>query len=331
MERRAFIGGLAAAGLGSSLARPALAAPVPGLSVLGAPNASTIVMVRLLQTAAWQLAAPGTQFRLWRDTDELRAGIAGGETRLFTTPSHVPALFAARGVPVRLLSIISMGHLYVVSDDKSVTKLADLRGRKVTNFFQNDMPDLIFRALLRHAGMEPGRDIDIEYVGTPMEAAQMAIAGRTGTVVLSEPPATMAITMAQQAGAGQAGRTLYRAISLQEEWGRAFGQPRIPMAGVALHQSLIDDSPELLALLRAGLPDAANWVLANPDAAAALAEQTMDIRAMMFRRALPYFGIGVFGARAVQTELMAFYRVLLDLYPESIGGRLPDDSLFLDL
>ena len=325
MNRRDLLCGLPAAALAGAL-RPAHAAGIAGLHVLGAPNASTLVLVRLLQTEAWLAAAPGTQFRLWRDTDELRAGIASGETRLFTTPTHVPPLFAARGVPVRLLAIVSMGHLYVVSEDASIGRLADLRGKRITTFFRNDMPDLVFRALLRREGLEPGRDLDIDYVGTPMEAAQLAIAGRAGTVLLSEPPATMAITMAAQSGG-----TLHRVISLQEEWGRQFGHARIPMAGVALHQSLIDEAPDLLALLRAGLPGAAKWVLGNPAEAGALAERTMDIRAMLFRRALDHLAIEVHGARAVQDEIVAFYRVLFDLYPAAIGGRMPDESLFLDL
>lgn len=319
---KAAVGGV----IGGALPVAARATPVPGLQVLGAPNASTIVMVRLIESGALQPTAPGASFRLWRDTDELRAGIASGQTRLFTTPNHVPALFANRGIPVRLLAVISMGHLYIVAEDPAVTTLAGLRGRRVTAFFRNDMPDLVFRALLRREGLEPGRDLEIDYVATPMEAAQLAIAGRAPIALLSEPPTTMAINMAAHAG-----RTLYRAIDLQAEWGRHFGKPRIPMAGVALHQSLIDESPDLLAALRRGLPEAAAWTLANPAEAGALAERRMDIRAPLFAHALPHFSIGVYGARALKADLMDFYRVLLDLYPQSIGGRLPDDDLFLDL
>jgi NitT/TauT family transport system substrate-binding protein len=52
---------------------------------------------------------------------------------------------------------------------------------------------------------------------------------------------------------------------------------------------------------------------------------------MMFRRSLQWLGIEVVGARAMQDEIMAFYRVLLDLYPDAVGGRLPSESMFLDL
>ncbi|MGZ8371635.1 MAG: hypothetical protein ACXW3G_01735 [Rhodoplanes sp.] len=58
-------------------------------------------------------AAPAATFRLWRDI--LRAGLVPGRSRLITTPSHVPANLANRGLPMRLLAIISMGHLSIGS------------------------------------------------------------------------------------------------------------------------------------------------------------------------------------------------------------------------
>lgn len=321
MRRRSLLAALPALGL----AHVARAAPAP-LHVLGAPNASSIVLLRLLQTEAWRAAAPQTSFRLWRDTDELRAAIISGESRLFTTPTHVPALFANRGVPVRLLGITSMGHLYIVTDDPSIHTLDDLRGRTLTNFFRNDMPDLTFRALVKRHGLDPDRDMKIEYVGTPMEAAQMLAAGRAHVAMLSEPPATMAMSLA-----GRQGRPLYRAISVQQEWGRLFGAPRIPMAGVALHQELIDTRPDLLAVLRAGLKPAAAWVPGHLDEAGALAEAQMDMRAEMFRASLKYQNIEVQSALAMKSELLDFYRALMSVSPAALGGRLPDDSLFLDL
>lgn len=70
---------------------------------------------RLLESGGLAEAAPAATFRLWRDTDELRAGLVPGRSRLITTPSHVPANLANRGLPMRLLAIISMGHLSIGS------------------------------------------------------------------------------------------------------------------------------------------------------------------------------------------------------------------------
>ena len=320
---------LAGAGLSAAVAAfgwKARGAPASGLEILGAPNASTIVLVRLLESGGLAEAAPGATFRLWRDTDELRAGLVSGRSRLITTPSHVPANLANRGLPMRLLAIISMGHLSVVTSDEEIKSFSDLRGKPVVGFFRNDMPDLVFRVIAHKEGIEPDRDLQMTYVQTPMEAAQLLAAGRADAAILHEPSATAAIMMAQQQG-----RTLRRAISLQQAWGNHFGQPRIPMAGTALHQGLIDELPEILPALRAGLGPAKEWVLANRSEAAKLAERTMAIRPPVFERSLDHFHIDVVSARAMRPELETFYRALLELSPDMLGGKLPPDEFYLDL
>lgn len=326
IERRSLLAGsigLAAAGLLPSLGR---AAPIAGMEILGAPNGSTIVLADLIDTGGLAAVAPGATFRLWRTTDDLRAGIVSGRTRLFSTPSHVPANLSARGLPLKMLCLLGMGHLSVVTSDETIRSFHDLAGKPVLGFFRHDMPDLTFRAIARMEGMDPEKDLRLDYVQTPMEAAQMLVAGKAATAILSEPPATAAIMMA----AGQ-GRNLRRAFELTEVWGRHKGTARIPMAGIALHASLLDEAPELIAALKTGLPAAKAHVFADPAAAARLAERTMEMRPQVFEKAFPKFNIDVVSARAVKSELETFYTALLELEPEAVGGRLPPDDYYLDL
>lgn len=326
IERRSLLAGsigLAAAGLLPSLGR---AAPIAGMEILGAPNGSTIVLADLIDTGGLAAVAPGATFRLWRTTDDLRAGIVSGRTRLFSTPSHVPANLSARGLPLKMLCLLGMGHLSVVTSDETIRSFHDLAGKPVLGFFRHDMPDLTFRAIARMEGMDPEKDLRLDYVQTPMEAAQMLVAGKAATAILSEPPATAAIMMA----AGQ-GRNLRRAFELTEVWGRHKGTARIPMAGIALHAGLLDEAPELIAALKTGLPAAKAHVFADPAAAARLAERTMEMRPQVFEKAFPKFNIDVVSARAVKSELETFYTALLELEPEAVGGRLPPDDYYLDL
>ncbi len=325
-DRRRVLIGAAACAAGGLSRTPAFAAPQSGLEILGAPNGSTIVLVDLIFSGALAGAAPGATFRLWRTTDDLRAGIVSGRTRLFSTPSHVPANLAARGMPLKMLCLLGMGHLSVVTSDESIRDFRDLAGKPVLGFFRHDMPDLTFRAIAKMEGMNPEKDMSLSYVQTPAEAAQLLAAGKATTAVLSEPPATAAIMMAASQG-----RTLRRAFDLTELWGRHKGSRRIPMAGIALHASLLDEAPELIAALKAGLVPAKNRVFADPAAAAALAARTMEMRPQIFEKAFPEFNIDVVSARAMKNELETFYSALLDLEPAAVGGRLPPDDFYLDL
>lgn len=322
LDRRSLL--LGAAALAAT--PPAFAAPAAGVEVLLAPNGSSVVLADLIEAGGLASAAPGATFRTWRTTDDLRAGIVSGRSRLFTTPSHVPANLVARGMPLKFLCILGMGHLSIVTSDETIRSFADLAGKPILGFFRHDMPDLTFRALAKMEGMNPDRDFVLTYVQTPMEAAQMLAAGQATTAVLSEPPATAAIAMAAAQG-----KTLRRAFDLNDVWGRHKGKARIPMAGIALHQSLIDESPEILAALRAGLPAAKARVLADPPAAAKLAERTMQMKAPIFEKSFPHLKIDLVSAKAAKDELIAFYSALLELEPDAVGGKLPPDDYYLDL
>uniref|UniRef100_Q07JR9 ABC sulfate transport system, periplasmic binding protein n=1 Tax=Rhodopseudomonas palustris (strain BisA53) TaxID=316055 RepID=Q07JR9_RHOP5 len=326
IDRRSLLTGIGATGLAGLIGRPTLAAPKSGLEILGAPNGSTIVLVDLLESGALSQTAPDASFRLWRTTDDLRAGIVSGKSRLFTTPSHVPANLANRGMKVKMLCLLGMGHLSIVTSDDSIKDFQDLAGKPVLGFFRHDMPDLTFRAIAKMEGLDPDKDLQLTYVQTAAEAAHMLAAGRATTAVLSEPPATAAITMAAKEG-----RTLRRAFELSTIWGRHKSKPRIPMAGIALHESLLDESPELIAALRAGLPAAKQRVLANPAAAAKLAEGRMEMRAPVFEKAFPFLHIDLVPAKEAKSELIEFYSALLELEPEALGGKLPPDDFYLDL
>lgn len=326
ITRRSLLAGAGTLALSGLAPHRGVSAPLAGLEILGAPNGSTIVLVDLIASGALTATAPGATFRLWRTTDDLRAGIVSGKTKLFSTPSHVPANLAVRGMPLRMLCLLGMGHLSVVTSDDSIRDFRDLAGKPILGFFRHDMPDLTFRAIAKLEGMNPDKEMTLSYVQTPMEAAQLLAAGKASTAILSEPPATAAIMMAQAQG-----RTLRRAFELTTVWGRHKPQARIPMAGIALHASLLDEAPELVAALRAGLIPAKQRVIADPAAAAKLAEREMEMRPHIFEKALPHFNIDVVSAKSAKAELIDFYTTLLALEPEALGGKLPPDDFYLDL
>lgn len=320
LSKRAVLGALASVPFLRT--SDATAAPADNLEILLAPTGASINLARAVASGA---VAPGATMRPWMDPDDLRAGLASGRTLVFSTPTHIPANLANRGMPLKMLCLLGLGHLYVVSDDENVTNLKDLVGKPVLGFFKNDMPDLVFRACAKMEGFDPDKDFQLSYVQSGMEAAQVLAAGKARSAILSEPPATAAIMMA-----GKQGRTLRRAVSLQEIWGRHKGANGIPMVGVAVHEKIIEQSPGILAALKTALPAAKDWTLANRGEAAALAETTMNMRAAVFEKALDRFNMAIIPASAAKAQFAAFYQTLIDLDPKSLGGKLPPDDFYLD-
>jgi NitT/TauT family transport system substrate-binding protein len=325
VSRRKALAAFAGAGLAATSGGRGAAHPVANLEILAAPTGASITMARALDSGALAQAAPGATFRLWRDPDELRAGLVSGHTLMFTTPTNVPANLANRGMPIKLVCLLGQGHLTLVTADPTIKSFHDLIGKDVLGFFHNDMPDLVFRTCARMEGVDPDKDLRLSYVQNHMEAAQMLAAGKATTAILAEPAATMAIVLA-----GQQGRTLTRVVGLQEIWLRHSKATRMPMIGLAVHQKLLDEAPDILAVLRTALPAAKDWALSHPEDAATLAGKTMQMHPKIFAAALPHFNMDVVSARVAKPDLEIFYQSLLDVAPQSLGGKLPPDDFYLD-
>jgi NitT/TauT family transport system substrate-binding protein len=312
--RRALLAGLA-----TLAASPGTAQPT-GQEFLLAPTTASILAARLVQTGALPNAQPG----LWRDPDQLRVAIISHQCRLFTTPTHLPANLANRGVPVKLDAVIGMGHLIIVTSNPTIHSFPDLAGKQVLEFFPHDMPGLVFRACAAMENMNPDRDIRLYATGMPMEAAKMVASGQVESALLSEPWASAAIL-----AAAKQGRTLYRAFNLQDVWIQHLGGDGIPMVGAGIESTLLSSSPNLPTTLLAGLSQAKDWVFANPQDAATLAGKTLQISPPVFTEALGHSQITVKSAAAARPELETFYRTLLQLSPGVLGGRLPGDDFYL--
>lgn len=327
LSRRTMLigGGAGAAVAGVSVNFPACAAEGGGLEILAPHNAASILLAYLVENGDLAKVAPGITFRTWRSPDELRAAVVSGRSRVFATPTHLPATLFNRGLPMRLVAVLGMGHLSVVTSDESIKKLEDLKGKPVLMFFKNDMPDLVFRAVSKMEGIDPDRDMKLSYVQSPMEAAHMLAAGKAETAVLAEPPATGSILMAASKG-----RKLRRAIDLQEIW-FAHRKQRVPMIGLAVDASLREEHPDLIAALREGLPRAKAWAFNNRAEAGALAERRLGMRPEPFIGALDHSRIEIASAESMKADLAAFYQTLIDLDARAIGGKLPGDDFYASL
>lgn len=319
-DRRLFLTRLAA---GLALATPAgRALGAEGVTVFAAPANSSILLARAVEGGA----LPGAALKTWRSPDELRAAIVSGEAKVFSLPVNVAANLRARGLPVRLINILSVGHMAVLTTDPAIHTLADLKGRRVQLYFRGDMPDLSLRFMLGRAGIDADKDVGIDYAGSATEAAQLLLAGRASTVLLSEPAASAVLL----AGAGRQ-PAIRRAFTLQGAWAEQTGRaPFLPLAGVAATETFVRENPEFLRALNTETIRAIGWVVANREAAAALAEKRLGLKADAMAASLVDADIRVVSAREARPDVDAFLAALSALSPAVIGGRLPDDGFYAE-
>lgn len=315
---------LAAVSIAPALLPKRAWAAAPALTVYGPPASPSLMLAYLAEDKAISDRLGGVEFRTWMTPDEMRAGVASGSMAVTAVPTYAAANMYNRGLPVRMLSVLSWGLLYVVARDPSIRSFADLAGKKFAVALKNDMPDLLLRFLAPKNGLDVGKDMHIHYVSSSIEAIQLLFAGRVDAALVSEPAATAAVVR----GARDS-QPIHRAIDIQQEWARTTGRtPRIPQVGLAVTTD-IESKPDVVAALQQGLASARQWIADNPSGAARLGAEHMGLMAPIIEKSIPTSNLAATPAAEAREDLEFFFATLAADNPAIIGGKMPDRAFYL--
>ena len=270
--------------------------------------------------------ADEVEFLSWNSPDELRARIISGQAQISAVPTYVGANLYNKEVDVQLLNTLIWGILYVIGPDGETFTWEDMKGKTIHVPFKNDMPDLVFRYLLKENNLIES-DINIEYTSTPQEVVQLLAAGKAEYAILPEHTASLAVAKAKKEG-----MALQKIGSLQDEWAKATGKaPRIPQAGIIANKNLIDEHPEFIALFQEQLQASIEDLKSNPAEAAKIIAQYQDgLEPEFIEQLLPFLNIEFVSAQDAKEELEFFFEQLATLSPDIIGGKLPDDAFYYE-
>lgn len=329
LTRRGILkGGASLAGalaLPALLPSPAHAAPLDVLEIWGPPAGPSITVLHAIATGRLDAAVRKPSLRIWRQVDEVRAGLTSKSFDVGIVPVPVAANLYNRGLGVRLLNVMTNGILYIMAADPALTSLDKLRGRKLAVLFPNELPSLILERLFRHAGIDAAKEIEQVPTATPLEAMQLLVLGRVDAALIPEPAASAAIVKGKVGG-----RTIHRVIDLQTEWGKMTGTHKIvPQAGMVVTDSFREaHGPEIQAL-QEGLVRAAADVNAHPARAANNAAGPLQMPWPVIESSIPYCNLVATPAREAQAPVEAVLQAMADVNPGYIGGRLPDSAFYL--
>jgi NitT/TauT family transport system substrate-binding protein len=259
-------------------------------------------------------------FAVYKSPELLTAKVIAGEVDLAALPVNSAALLYNKGVPVRLTAIIGWGVLYLVSDDRSLKSWQSLKGKEVYVAGKGAVSDLLFQYLAMQNGIDPARDLKIQYMA-PAELAQFAAAGKVRYAVLPEPWVSEALLRNSK---------LRVALDFQQEWRRLeHGRLTYPQTGLIVRQALLYERPAAVNSFLKDLESSIRWIGANPKQGGVLAERYIQISAGAVRKGLPRYNLHYIDANRARPEVNLFLERLGKMAPEAIGGKLPDAE-FID-
>ena len=251
------------------------------------------------------------------DASNVTAALVSGDCDIAALPTNAAAaLYNKTEGKVQVIALNTLGVLYVVTDGSvEVKSFADLDGQTVYAPAQN--PTFLFQALCDANGVEV--TVDNSYA-QPAELNTAVTAGEVAIAVLPEPLLTVA--RAQN-------KDLQVVLDLTEEWDKVFTPGSLVQGCAVVRTEFAEKHPDKVA---AFLEDyAASVQLLTDDAAKAaqcIEEAGIFQKAAVAEKAIPRCNICFITGEEMQTQLSAFYDILLKVAPQSIGGAVPGDDFY---
>jgi len=249
---------------------------------------------------------------------QVRKMMIDGTADFAILPTTMGAITYNKGFGYRLIAVPVWGTLYLLGSDTTVKTWNDLRGKRVHVMARGMTPDELFRYLLRMNGIDPEKEITLDYsFPTHIELANATLGGRAVLAVLSEPLASMVI---------KNNREIKRIFSLNEEWSKFEGTPIAETAFMA-KKEILSSNHDLVEMLLSTYNSSTNWVNLYPDSAAALIVKYGILPdSESARNSIPLSNLKFARAKDVRKEIYEYLNVFYRMNPDIIGGKLPDEN-----
>lgn len=135
-------------------------------------------------------------FSLSSDPTDISGGIVNGSIDIAACPLNLASvLYKKTNGNVQMLAINTLGTLYIVSKDPTITKLADLEGKTIVTAGQGATPEYVLNYLLEKNGLTD--KVTVEYKSEHAEVATLALSGEADTVLLPEPNVTAVLSKSE--------------------------------------------------------------------------------------------------------------------------------------
>ena len=262
------------------------------------------------------------EFEICAAADEITPKLAKGEIDIAALPANLAAvLYQRMQGELQVLAVNTLGVLYIATTDANINSVADLKGRTVYSAGKGATPEYALNYILRANGLEPDKDVHIEYKSEHSECLAALLSHPDAAALLPQPFITVAQAKAPE---------MRVALDLSAEWDAL--QPdggSAMITGVAVaRREFIESEPEAVAQFMDAYADSVAWVNANTADAAALIEQYDIVPAAVAEKSLPACNICFITGAEMQEKLSGYLKVLFDADADSVGGALPDAEFY---
>lgn len=286
-------------------------------------GATTLGLLPLEDKAANGEAGENYEFSMMTAADELLPMMIKGELDIALLPSNVASiLYQKTNGGVTVIDINTLGVLYMVSGDSSVTGVENLAGKTIYLTGKGTTPDYVLHYILSGNGMDADSDCTLEYKSEATEVAALLVENPDAIGLLPQPFVTAACAQND---------ALSVILDMNAEWEKLQGEDgsRLVTGVTVVRNEFLQEHENAVATFMEEHQASAQSMNSDVENGAKLAAASEIIaKEPIALKAIPKCNITYIDGADMKQALSGYLEVLYEQNPESIGGALPGDDFY---
>lgn len=296
--------------------------PETEIKIYALNGTTALGMAQMIQNAKNDTDTMNYNITLHASADAITGAIVSGECAIAALPTNAAAnLYKKSEGKIQLLALNTLGVLYLLDSENTVSTLNDLKGKTVFLPGAGSNPEFITAALLESAGLKVGEDVILDTTSyTSPDALQEAIiAGKATLAVLPEPKVTVVTTNKN---------TVSVALNLTEEWEKLNGADTLVQGCLVVNKAFAEEHPVEVAQFLEDYEASVQYIKeGSEDAINMIVDAGILPKAAIAKKALPNCNLCFISGEAMKPLMTKFCEVLHEQNAKAVAA-VPDDGFY---
>lgn len=289
----------------------------------GLKGPTSMGLAKLLTDAGEEKSESRIEYTLAVTADELTPALIQGNLDMAAVPSNLASvLYNKTEGQISVLAVNTLGVLYIVDKEGSVHSFADLKGRTIYATGQGATPEYTLKYLLRQNGLDPEKDVTLEFKSEPTEIVSI-MKSTDGEVVAMLPQPFVTVASSNVEG-------LNIALDLNAEWNALNNGSSLVTGVLVARNDFLEKNPEAVATFLSEYQASTAYANSNVGEVSKMIEALDIVKAAIAQKALPQCNITYLDGADMKEAVSGYLQILYDQNPQSIGGTLPADDFYYD-
>lgn len=290
------------------------------INIASMKGPTSIGLVKLYSDSDNDLTHNHYNYSVYGAADEITGGLIKGEIDVAAVPANLASvLFNKTEGGIITAGINTLGVTYILTTDPNVNTLQDLKGKTIYATGQGTTPEYTLRHILSSNGIDPDKDVNIQYYKEGSEVVANASLADNAILMLPQPYATIAMNQMENC------RNI---IDLNKEWSKISEDSNIVTGVIVVRKEFLENNREDFDKFLEEYGNSTEFANKNTEECAELLEKYDIFKAAIALKAIPYCNVTLITGTAMKEQLIPYLQVLSDANPASVGGSIPDDTGF---